>query len=183
MTSLPPPHLPVAQYAHAAAAPTDDRQHLKLLAIFHYVLAGVTALFGCFPVIHVVMGVAMVSENFFPPAQGPMRGIPPGTGPGPLNNNAPPFDRSWFGWIFIVTGTLFILLAWTLAVLTLLSGLRIKAGRSRTFSMVVAGVMCAFFPFGTTLGVFTLIVLMRDSVKGLYAAGEAGSAPPTAETA
>jgi hypothetical protein len=167
-----PPLPPIAQYAHQPPRPppTDDEQHLKLLAIFHYVLAGVTALFGSFPIVHVAMGIAIVNGNFFP------------TGPGP--GNGPPFDHRWVGWMFIGMGGAFIVLAWTLAVLTLLSGLRIKNRRGRTFSMVVAGVMCAFFPLGTTLGVFTLIVLMRDSVKGLYAAGEAGlTASPVAETA
>jgi hypothetical protein len=32
----------------------------------------------------------------------------------------------------------------------------------------MAGVMCIFMPFGTVLGVFTLIVLLRPSVKPLF---------------
>jgi hypothetical protein len=34
--------------------------------------------------------------------------------------------------------------------------------------MVVAGLNCAQMPLGTVLGVFTLMVLSRESVKSLY---------------
>jgi hypothetical protein len=32
----------------------------------------------------------------------------------------------------------------------------------------VAALCCAFFPFGTVLGVFTILVLVRPSVKALF---------------
>jgi hypothetical protein len=32
----------------------------------------------------------------------------------------------------------------------------------------MAGVECLFMPVGTVLGVFTIIVLVRDSVKELF---------------
>jgi hypothetical protein len=38
--------------------------------------------------------------------------------------------------------------------------------------MVIAAIQCAFTPFGTVLGVFTLIVLVRPSVKALFLSGE-----------
>jgi hypothetical protein len=37
------------------------------------------------------------------------------------------------------------------------------------FSLVVTGITCLSFPFGTALGVFTIIVLTRGSVRQLYA--------------
>ena len=39
------------------------------------------------------------------------------------------------------------------------------------FCIVVAGVECMIMPFGTVLGVFTLIMLMKDSVKALFESG------------
>ena len=36
------------------------------------------------------------------------------------------------------------------------------------FHYVVAGIECIFMPFGTVLGVLTLLVLMRPSVKALF---------------
>jgi hypothetical protein len=32
----------------------------------------------------------------------------------------------------------------------------------------MACIQCAFFPFGIVLGVFTIIVLSRESVKGVF---------------
>ena len=158
MTSSPPQLPSVVPYAHRVAPPTDDLQHLKLLAVFHYVLAGIFAFFGCFPIIHLAIGIASLN--------GSMGG-----------------DLA-FGLIFTVVGAGLILCFWSVAVLILISGRGIARRQGRTFSMVVAGVACAFFPLGTTLGVFTLIVLLRDSVKGLYATCEAAPvAPPAAETA
>jgi hypothetical protein len=36
------------------------------------------------------------------------------------------------------------------------------------FCLVMAGIACIFMPFGTALGVLTIIVLMRDSVRELF---------------
>jgi hypothetical protein len=37
-----------------------------------------------------------------------------------------------------------------------------------TFCLVMAGVECLFMPFGTVLGVFTILVLNRQTVKELF---------------
>ena len=42
----------------------------------------------------------------------------------------------------------------------------------------MAGLECILMPFGTVLGVFTLIVLMRDSVKALFGVSMNPGAPP-----
>jgi hypothetical protein len=50
------------------------------------------------------------------------------------------------------------------------------------FCLVMASITCMFMPFGTVLGVFTLIVLMRPSVKPLFegqAANPPGDPAPT----
>jgi hypothetical protein len=55
---------------------------------------------------------------------------------------------------------------------------RVAVGRNNvgseeyTFCLVMAGVACMFMPFGTVLGVFTIIVLLRDSVKELFGVTE-----------
>ena len=38
----------------------QDLEHLRLLSIFHYVVAGITAFFACFPVFHLVFGLVML---------------------------------------------------------------------------------------------------------------------------
>jgi hypothetical protein len=40
------------------------------------------------------------------------------------------------------------------------------------FCLVMAGIQCIFMPFGTVLGVFTIIVLMRNSVKEAFTANK-----------
>lgn len=44
-----------------------DNEHLRLLAIFHYVLAGVMALISLVPVVHVVAGLMFLFGNLTPP--------------------------------------------------------------------------------------------------------------------
>lgn len=131
---------------------TQDEQHLRLLSIFHYVVGGVMALFACFPLIHVAVGSMFVWG---------MRGG--------LGDDAA--FGSVFGWVFVAMGSLLFLAGQSLAGCMIASGRFLSVRRNYTFSLVVAGVECIFMPFGTVLGVFTLVVLMKDSVKALYAEG------------
>ncbi len=125
---------------------TQDEQHLNLLSIFHYVVGGLTALFSCIPFLHMGIGIAILSGAFE-------------TGDG-----APQF----IGWFLILFPALFILAGWTLSILIIIAGKKLKLHVSRTFCLVVAGLECIVMPFGTVLGVFTLIVLMKDSVQKLF---------------
>jgi hypothetical protein len=54
------------------------------------------------------------------------------------------------------------------AVLVLVAGSFIARRTHYTFCFVAACVECLFMPFGTVLGVFTILVLNRQSVKGLF---------------
>ena len=38
---------------------TQDDEHLRLLSIFHYVLAGLAGVFGLFPIIHLAVGLTL----------------------------------------------------------------------------------------------------------------------------
>ena len=137
-----------------------DAEQIKLLVIFHYVLAGFIALGACFPVFHLLMGLAMVSGKL--PA-----GSPPASGAG-----AP--DLALVGWGVVIVCVLTITLGWVVAVLTFFAGKRLSARRSWTFVFVMACLLCTGFPMGTALGVFTIIVLNRPSVKGLFESGRGG---------
>jgi len=128
---------------------TQDDEHLNLLGIFHFVVGGLIAFFSCFPLIHVGVGLAMVLGAF-------------NTG----TNPPPPA----MGWIFIVFGAGFILLGWTIAMTIIVAGKRLRAKRSYMYCLVIAALECLIMPFGTALGVFTIIVLMKDSVKQAFEA-------------
>ncbi len=124
-----------------------DLEHLGWLSVSFYVYAGLTALFACFPFIHLFIGIAMVSGSF------------------EQENNPPP---AAFGWFFIGIASIFILLGFTLAVCNLLAGKYLKQQTKYTFCFVFAAINCMFAPLGTVLGVFTIIVLLRDSVKAMF---------------
>jgi hypothetical protein len=131
---------------------TQDEQYLKLLSIFHYIVAGLTVLFSCFLFIHIAIGVAMLC--------GAMDGV----------NNPPP---RFLGIFFIVFPSLLIMAAWILAGLMIATGEKLKHCSSYTFCIVIAAIECILMPFGTVLGVFTIIVLMKESVKQLFEAQKA----------
>ena len=126
-----------------------DNEHLRLLSIFHFIMGGLSALFACIPIIYVVLGVLfLLSPHAF------------GEGP----NQPPPF----LGWFFLLMGGFFMCFGWTCAILILLAGRCIARRKRHTYCFVVACLECLWVPFGTCLGVFTILVLNRPSVKALF---------------
>ena len=136
----------------------QDLEHLRLLSIFHYVVAAVTALFACLPFIHFFIGLAMLLGwgDF---------------GQGDAGSH-------WPGWILVGVATVLILLGWAYALCLAFAGKALAHRRRYTFCLVMAAISCLFMPFGTVLGVFTLIVLMRPSVKALFEPGLAEASSP-----
>ena len=128
----------------------QDSHHVRLLAMFHYIVGGLCALFSLFPLIHVVMGIAMIM---------------PGSCLYDTSGNPPP---PFVGWLFIALGGLFIILGLAMSIAIAASGRCISHRKHYLYSFVVACIECTFVPFGTILGVFTIIVLSRPSVKQQY---------------
>jgi uncharacterized Tic20 family protein len=128
----------------------EDKEHLRLLSIFHYIVGAMIALFSCFPLIHITIGIAMLC--------------------GALDGKGGP--PRVLGLFFIVIPGIFILCGWTLSVCIIIAGKKLAQYRARTYCVVVAAIECMLMPFGTVLGVFTIIVLMKDSVKDLFSAGQ-----------
>lgn len=127
----------------------QDQEHLKLLSIFHYVVGGIAALFAFFPICHLSFGIAMVADALSgrSGSSGALLG---------------------FGLMFVVIPALFILIGLAYAISVLLTGRFIAHRKRHTFCFVVACINTLFTPFGTVLGVFTIIVLLRPSVKALF---------------
>lgn len=126
----------------------SDREHLSLLSIFHFVVAGLAFLFACIPLFHFFFGLAMVT-GWLPDA----------------NDDA---GLQLFGVLLMVLAGCMILTGWAYAVATAFAGSFLSARRNYTYCLVVAAISCLFMPFGTVLGVFTIIVLVRPSVKELF---------------
>ena len=129
---------------------TQDEDHLRLLSIFHYVAGGLAGLFAMIPLIHLLIGLFIIfaSQKF------DGKGAPP---------------PAFIGWIFVIIATVFITLGLTFAAFILTAGRFLAKRKHYLFCLVMAGVECKFMPFGTVLGVFTIIVLMREPVKQLFA--------------
>ncbi|HEY1583219.1 MAG TPA: hypothetical protein VGF73_08985, partial [Chthoniobacterales bacterium] len=128
---------------------TQDEEHLRLLGIFHYVVGGLAALFSLFPLIYAAAGFLFLHA---PPAAQQKGGPPPAI----------------VGYFFIGFGLTFFSLGIAFAICLAISGCSIARRRRYWFVFVMACIECLFIPFGVILGVFTLIILVRDSVKPLF---------------
>ena len=128
----------------------EDQKHLNLLSTFHYIVGGILVFFACIPLIHLCIGIAIMSGTF--------------AGLDEANQGPPAF----FGLLFAVMGGIFFIFGQAIAWLTIYSGNQIKKRTNYMFSFIIACVMCIFMPFGTILGIFTIIVLSKESVKKLY---------------
>lgn len=127
----------------------QDEEHLRLLRVFHFVCAGLAAFFACIPIFHLIIGLVMLLA---PQIFGSARNQPP----------------AFIGLFFVIIASVFILMGWTFAALLALVGRNLGRRKHYTFCFAMACVACMFAPFGTVLGVFTIIVLLRPGVKMLF---------------
>ncbi|PYI99619.1 MAG: hypothetical protein DME98_00105 [Verrucomicrobia bacterium] len=132
----------------------QEREHLRLLAIFHYVGAGLAALLSFFPLLYTTVGAIFIFVARHPTATGPKPG-----------EELPP---EFLGWIFVVLGAFFFLAGMTMAICILIAGRCLSSRKGYSFALVMACIECLFIPFGTILGVFTIVVLSRESVRALF---------------
>jgi hypothetical protein len=132
---------------------SQDEKYLNLLSLFHYVIAGLSALVACFPIFHLIAGIAMIVMGLQPNAD--YRGPPP----------------ALFGGFFVAIAGTMMALGWAFAIAIAVAGWFLGRRKHRTFCLVVAGIECMAMPYGTVLGILTLIVLMRPSVEELFASG------------
>lgn len=146
MTTPPPPAFPVRDQRQV------DIDHLKLLSTFHYVGAGL----ACIGLLFLFLHYAIMSTVFDNPAmwqQGSKQVTPP-----------PPQLFAMFKFFYAIFGLWFL----ASAVLDVISAINLRARKNRTFSVVLGAINCLHLPLGTVLGVFTIVVLCRDSVRYLY---------------
>jgi len=130
----------------------DRRQeHLRLIAIFHFVYAGLVALGSLIPIFWL-----MAASVWWPELADEIRHE--GSGASALATGALTMGFAGFA----------VLTAWIWAVVLVMSGRNILAQRNYTFSLVVAAVACLSVPLGTILGVSTLVVLNREETREMF---------------
>ena len=132
-----------------------DTEHLRLLAICHYVAAGLAAFFSFFPLLYATIGgiFVFVSRHGTPK---PGEELPP----------------EFVGWIFVGLGLVLFLLGIAMAICILIAGRCLSRNKHYTFALVMACIECLFIPFGTILGTFTIVALSRESVRALFSTGQ-----------
>ena len=135
---------------------TKDEEHLRLLSIFHYVVAGLGGMFSFFPLMYVGIGALMVW--------------------GKLDAAHPDPTARIMGWVFLIIGVVFFLMGLGFVVCVALAGRYLSRRTHYTYCFTMGAVDCIFMPFGTVLGVFTIIVLQREGVRSLF--GLTPLAPP-----
>lgn len=156
---------PVTPSGHTAPpAPADD-EHLRILGLFHYVLAGLSAVAGCGGIVSIVVAAVVIAVPKAMAEQG-------AEGP-------PPEVFSIIGWLWAIIGACSMTAMWAAAVVLFLVAQSLVAHRRRTLCLIVAALECIHVPMGTILGIFTLVVLTRPSVKALFEAGPRPAGPAT----
>jgi hypothetical protein len=128
-----------------------DVEHLRLLHIGFYIMAGLSAFASLFALIYIALGGVFVAGVF--------NGIGGNTA-----NTLPPF----FGWIFVGIGVFFLFIGLTIALLLFLTGKCLQQRTHRTFCMVMAGLCCLQVPWGTAMGICAINVLNRPSVRTIF---------------
>jgi hypothetical protein len=138
----------------------QDANYLKILSVFHFIVAGIAGLFACFPIFHLTMDLSMLTGEFFPKEAGAEF----------------PFPFSMFGLMFTLIPAAIILLGWAFAIALAVSGYFLLRKQHQLFCLIMAGISCIFMPFGTVLGVFTIVVLMQPDIKKQFDSTEVAQA-------
>jgi hypothetical protein len=117
------------------------------LAIAHFALGGLSYLFSCFPIIHLAVGFSMLVA--------------------PPKNSAGSVEI--IGVLFIVMGLAFMVAGFLFASSVLAAGFALRRRKNYWFCFVMACVECCFSPFGTVLGVLTLMALTNETNRAMFA--------------
>ena len=136
-----------AQPAPRSSTAGDDLEHLRLLTIFHYVVAGFIGLASLVPAAQIALGLLMASGSIGREDEGAVI----------------------FGWLMASCASLFFMIGLATAALIARAGQSIAQRRHHTYCLAVAGILCLVVPFGTVLGVLSLVVLVKPSVRALFA--------------
>jgi hypothetical protein len=144
----------------------EDREHLSALSIGHFILAGV-ALLGGVPTLLIGVSGSKLMDEFGSDLTMAMGQIPGQSGVDPFGGSPDAMLQDLNSLIISVVVSM-VLLAVVSAIHLAVVGVQIRNRRWWTFCYLTGWGECLMFPFGTVLGIFTIIVLSRPSVKLLF---------------
>ena len=125
-----------------------DVEHLRLLEWAYYIMAGVTGLFSLLALLYIGLGAAFAS--------------------GAIPDKSSSGDPRIVGLIFLIVGVVALVIGLASALLLYLAGRYLRNRRHRIFCIVVAVLCCLQFPWGTVIGVWTIVALNRPSARALF---------------
>jgi len=139
---------------------------LSALSIGHFILAGV-ALLGGVPTLLIGVSGSTLMDEFGSDLSMAMGQIPGQSGVDPFGGRPDAMLQDLNTLIISVVVSM-VLLAVVSAIHLAVVGVQIRNRRWWTFCYLTGWGECLMFPFGTVLGIFTIIVLSRPSVKRLF---------------
>ena len=142
MPASPEPHLPAAQppAPNGAGVTCEIQQQLDLLSIFHFVYAGFLLFQLLIPACMFVGAQLMLSDS----------------------------HARTIGELFSTFSGYLCVVMLALVILAVEAGVELRRHRRYRFCFTVAVIQCLNAPFGTVLGVFTIIVLHKPATKRLF---------------
>jgi hypothetical protein len=129
----------------------EDIRYLNLLAVFHMIVASIAGLLSCLPLIDLFIGVPMLKDV-----------------PYALSQNEFFSQTTLTPLIFILLPSGMTVIGWMFAIAIALNGYYLKNHKWLNYCMIVSGIETIFMPFGTVLGVFTIILLTKPNIKNLF---------------
>jgi hypothetical protein len=138
-----------------------DEEHLRVLSILYYIFGGLSFLGASVPIVHLLIGIALVIGH------------------------AGTHSDAAEGWIVIGIASAVILLGYAFAASVIYTGLCMSRRKRYVFCFVTACFCCGLIlllpigVLGVVLGIFTLIVLARPAVRELF--NRDPTAPPPEE--
>jgi hypothetical protein len=132
--------LPPTDREPSNPAPQPNEDYLKILSICHYILGIVMLCFSSFSLLYIFVGAMMMKQ-------------------------AKSDEERMIGIIFIIISACVALVSYTIDILMIAAGYYLSRRKKHKFCLIVSCMELIIVPFGTVLGVFTLIVLLKPEIK------------------
>ena len=141
-----PPEAPTA--VNTPVLPSVARDDLRLLALLHYLIAALAGFFALLPVVYLGMALAADIDPFA------------------TNLRVAAYGRPGVG--ALALAALLALFLFACAAGLALAGRHLAKGERHGFCQAMAFVAMPFVPFGTLLGIWSLVVLARADVRAVF---------------
>ncbi len=131
----------------------DESEQLRLLGLFHLVVAAIIFLFSLIPLLQLLPAMALLGGSL----AGPERDV----------------GGALAGGLWAAAAAALLLASWLLVCGLILSGAFLRRRKHYSFCLVVSAVVFFAVPLGTVVAVISGIILLRPGVQALFAEAKA----------